>query len=116
MSCPSWADEWLSYFLGERWSVLNLESIDLTTVKSYLNLYHDLDDALIQNVIMPSAKGYIVSFTKRTLEELNDYPEVVTAFLILCAYIYDNRSLEVSSHEVNNILKNTLGMHTFYVY
>lgn len=95
---------------------MRLDTVDLNTVKSYLNIYHDLDDSLIENVIMPSAKGYIASFTKRTEEELNEYAEVVTAFLILCAYIYDNRSLEVGSDEINNVLKHTLGMHTFYVY
>ena len=95
---------------------MKLKYVDLDTVKSYLNIYHNLDDVLIEEVIMPSARGYICSYTKRNIDELSDYPEVVTAFLILCAYIYDNRSLEVSSHEVNNILKNTLGMHTFYVY
>lgn len=95
---------------------MNLETIDLATVKSYLNVYHDLDDNLISNVIMPSAKGYIISFTKRDIDELNELPEICTAFLVLCAYIYDNRSLEVTGNDVNNVLKHTLGMHTFYTY
>lgn len=96
--------------------MVKLKDIDLSIVKNYLNVYHNLDDTLIEEVIMPATKGYIVSFTKRDINELNELPEICTAFLILCAYIYDNRSLEISGSEVNNILKHTLGMHTFYTY
>lgn len=93
---------------------MRLSEVDLDLVKSYCNVYYTDDDELIESIIMPSAQGYIASSTKRTLADLDKYPEIVIAYMIICAYMYDNRSMEVSSSEINNILKTTLGMHTFY--
>lgn len=93
---------------------MKLSEVDVDFVKSYANVYYDDDDELIEMIIMPSAKGYVMSHTKRSEEELDKYPEVVIAFLVICAYMYDNRSMESSSSEINQLLKNTLGMHTFY--
>lgn len=93
---------------------MKLSEVDLDFVKNYANVYYSEDDDLIEMVIMPAAKGYIKSHTKRSEEELNNYPEVVIAFLVICAYMYDNRSATVSETELNHLLKNTLGMHTFY--
>ena len=47
---------------------MKLKYVDLDTVKSYLNIYHNLDDVLIEEVIMPSARGYICSYTKRNIK------------------------------------------------
>ena len=90
---------------------------NLALVKQYCNIYFDDDDALIENIIMPSALGYIQSFTKRSLEELSGYPEVGNAFLAICLHMYDNRGVtsDVYGQQINYILQQTLGMHSFYV-
>lgn len=94
---------------------MKLSSVDLDYVKKYCNIYFDDDDDLIEDIIIPSAKGYIQSYTKRTLEELDKYNEIAIVFLILCAYMYDNRGLEISSEGINVILKQTLGMHSYRI-
>ena len=90
---------------------------DLDLVKQYCNIYFNDDDDLIENIIMPSALGYIKSFTKREIEELNGCPEVANAFLAICLHMYDNRGVtsDVYGQQINYILQQTLGMHSFYV-
>lgn len=93
-----------------------LSEIPIDVVKNYANIFFSDDDYLIENFIMPSAKGFIESYTKRTEEELENYPEIGMAYLILCTYLYDNRSLELSDSQINFVLKQTLGMHSNFTF
>lgn len=94
---------------------INELSKNLALVKQYCNIYFDDDDALIENIIMPSALGYIQSFTKRTIEELSGHPEIANAFLAICLHMYDNRGVATDTQHINYILQQTLGMHSFYI-
>ena len=94
---------------------MKLSKVDLETVKNYMSVYFDDDDDLIEGVIMPSAKGYILSVTKRTLEELDNYPEITATFLVICLHLYDNRGMILDGEfAINEFLKQSLGMHKFY--
>ena len=94
---------------------MKLSEVTLDEVINYMSVYFDEDDYLIENVIMPSAKGYISSITKRTLEELENYPEVTITFLIVCLHLYDNRTMILDGEfEINEYLRQSLGMHKFY--
>ena len=93
---------------------MKMSEVTLEVAKSFMNVFYDEDDVLIEQVIMPSAKSYIASYTKRTLEDLDNIPEITTAFLILCTHLYDNRSLETTSKEINEYLRQSLSMHTFH--
>ena len=94
---------------------MKLSEVTLNEVKNYMSVYFDEDDYLIENIIMPSAKAYISSITKRTLEELDNYPEITATFLVVCLHLYDNRGMVLDGEfAVNEFLKQSLGMHTFY--
>lgn len=89
---------------------MKLLDITLDTVKSYTHIDFDDDDSLIANVIMPSAKDYLVSFTGLTLDELNKFEDVSIAFLCLVSDMYDNRQTTVSNDKINptaNFILNT---------
>lgn len=94
---------------------MKMSDIPLDVVKNHMNVYFDEDDYLIEYIIMPGAISHVLSHCKRTEENLEKYPDVNLAYLNLCAYLYDNRSVEVSSTEINYILNQTLGMHSNWV-
>lgn len=90
---------------------MKLLDITLDTVKSYTHIDFDDDDSLIADVIMPSAKHYLESFTGLTLEELNEFEDVSIAFLCLVSDMYDNRQTTVSNDKVNPTTDFILNTH-----
>ena len=88
--------------------------LDVEDAKNYLRVDHNLDNFLI-DIMLESAKGYVQSYTKRKMEELEQYPEVSMAILVLVSHFYDNRTLEANSSEINFTLEKLLGLHWYYV-
>lgn len=70
-------------------------------------------------MIMATATAYIESYTgipaksdDPDADTLDNYPDVVQAFLVLCQDCYDNRSyVQEGTQGVNKVVDSILGMH-----
>lgn len=85
-----------------------VSEITSSDVERYLRI--DETDQVIVN-IMDAAKGFILSYTNRTQEEIDSYPDMWLPFMILCQDMYDNRALAVEKKDVNQTVKAVLDMH-----
>lgn len=56
------------------------------------------------------AKDYIKNYT--SLEDLDEYADLVLVVYILCQDMYDNRAMYVDSTNVNKVVQTILDMHT----
>ena len=88
--------------------------LDILDAKSFLRVDYDLDDLFIE-MALDSAKSYVCQYTKRTAEELNAYPEIAMAVLVLMAHFYDNRTLEADTESLNYTIGKLLGLHWYYM-
>lgn len=61
--------------------------------------------------ILDSAKGYIRSYTGLTDEEIDTHADFLTALLVLCQDMNDNRSMYVDKSNVNRVVESILNMH-----
>lgn len=90
---------------------MKLLDITLDTVKAYTHIDFEDDDTLLADVIMPSAKSYLTSFTGLSLEQLNEHEDVSIAFLCLVSDMYDNRQTTVSTNKINPTTDFILNAH-----
>ena len=88
---------------------------DLTAamVAEYLRLTDpDTNDTNTLTTLLGVAKAYVTQYTGKTLEQLDDYQDIVIAVLVLCQDMWDNRSLYVDSSNVNKVVESILGLHS----
>ena len=64
------------------------------------------------NSLLAVAKSFIVNYTGRTQEELDNYPDFVIVVLILCQDMWDNRTMYVDNNNLNKVVDTILGMHS----
>ena len=88
---------------------------DITTadVSEYLRLIDpSSDDTTTLGTLLGVAKAYITQYTGKTLEELDDYQDIIIAVLVLVQDMWDNRSLYVEESNVNKVVESILGLHS----
>lgn len=61
--------------------------------------------------ILDSVKGYIRDYTGLTDEEIDTHADFLTALLVLCQDMYDNRAMYVEKSNVNRVVESILNMH-----
>ena len=61
--------------------------------------------------ILDSAKGYIRDYTGLTDEEIDTHADFLTALLVLCQDMCDNRAMYVEKSNVNRVVESILNMH-----
>lgn len=88
-----------------------LSDIDLETVKNYLRVDFDGDDALIE-ACLASATKYAQDYTGLDEEDLDELPDIPLAVLALCADLYEQRQATVPSAQMNPIVAQILGAHS----
>lgn len=81
-----------------------------SSVKRALRIDFDDDDEYIRDLII-AAKAFLVSETSLTEEELDEYPEMIHALNCLCADMYDNRGMTVSSGKPNPTVERIIALH-----
>ena len=69
------------------------------------------DDINTLNTLLTVSKHYIMQYTPRTEEELDNYTDFVIVVLILCQDMWDNRTLYVDSTNLNRVVESILGLH-----
>lgn len=90
---------------------MRMTEVTPQTVKSYAAVETDEDDTLLSDVLMPAAKAHIRSYTGLTDAELDEREEVTVAYLALCAFLYDNRSMNITNDKQNSVIQSFLDAH-----
>lgn len=66
------------------------------------------DAGLIDSLFLPAAKEHIKGYYGLTDEDLDKHPDIAIAVCALCAHMYDNRSIEVSSDKENRVVREIM--------
>ena len=69
------------------------------------------DDQNTLNTLLTVAKNYVCQYTGQTEEDLDKYPDIVIAILVLCQDMWDNRTLYVDKSNANKVVESILGLH-----
>ena len=68
---------------------VKISEITVADVKKALRIDYDHDDSRIENEIMPAVQSRLVTLTNRDAADLDDFPELVTAYMCLANDYYD---------------------------
>lgn len=93
--------------------VAKVSDITAASLAEYLRLVDPTTDdyntlASLQGV----AEAYITQYTGKTVEKLDDYPDVVIAVMVLVQDMWDNRALYVDESNVNKVVESILSLHS----
>lgn len=69
--------------------LMKISEITVADVKKALRIDYSHDDERIENEIMPAALAEILVLTNREEADLDNFPQLVTAFMCLCNDYYD---------------------------
>ena len=93
-------------------NITKISDITSQDLASYLRLVElDEDETNTLNNMLNIAKNFIANYTGRTLEDLDNYNDLVSVVFELEQDMYDNRSLYVDKSNLNNFVETALGLH-----
>lgn len=81
--------------VAEYLRLTELSPSDINTITAMLNV----------------AKTYIMQYTGRTADELDNYQDFVIVVFVLCQDMWDNRTMYVDNQNLNNVIESILNMH-----
>lgn len=91
---------------------MKVSELNRKEVASYCRIDDDAADIeLIDSLFLPAAKAYIRSNSNLTNDDMDKYEDIPIAVCALCSHMYDNRSVEVTSDKVNEIVMNIIGKY-----
>lgn len=64
------------------------------------------------NTLLNVSKAYIMGYTGRTIEDLDNFNDFVIVVLVLIQDMYDNRTFYVDNTNLNNLITGILSMHS----
>lgn len=70
------------------------------------------DDINTLNTLLTVAKTYIGEYTGRTIQDLDNYKDIIIVVFILCQDMWDNRTLYVDNSNINKVVESILGLHS----
>ena len=92
---------------------MKISEISLQIVKYYCGISDSDSDEIIENVMIPSAKSFILGYTGLSSEQVEKYDDFAFALLILVNDMYSNREYTLNvNRQVNPAVKTLLGMHS----
>lgn len=78
-----------------------ISEITVGRVKKALRIDYDFDDDRIETEIMPAVLSRLKVLTNRTVEDMDNFPELVTAYMCLANDYYDGtRERERAAEEI----------------
>lgn len=93
--------------------ITKVSQITASDIADYIRLAEvTTDDTNTLNNLLAVAKAFIVNYTGRSEEELDNYADFVIVVLILCQDMWDNRTLYVDKTNLNKVVETILGMHS----
>lgn len=90
---------------------MKISEVTVETIKRYAVIELGEDDELIKAVFMPAAKQRIMDYTHLSEGELDNHEDLTLAFVALCAFMYDNRSMSVINDKQNAVIQSFLDAH-----
>ena len=90
---------------------MTIDKVTLDTVKSWGRIETDEDDVVIQDLIMPAARERICAYTGLPPDEADSLDSLGMAYVALCVFLYDNRSLDILSDKQNAVVQGFLDAH-----
>ena len=88
---------------------MKVREVTPADLAEFLRLDEYQEDEMLR--ILDSAKGYIRDYTGLTDEEIDTHADFLTALLVLCQDMYDNRAMYVEKSNVNRVVESILNMH-----
>lgn len=77
---------------------------------NYLRLVETTEaDIVLLQTILEAAKSYILTYTGRTTEDADNYPEFTIAVYVISEDMYDKRTYIVDNDNSNKIVDSILG-------
>ena len=92
-------------------NITKISEITYEDLAEYLRLVDAEDEENFLNNILNIAKNFISNYTGRTIEDLDNYNDLVAVVFVLCQDMYDNRSLYVDKSNINKFIEATLSLH-----
>ena len=92
-------------------TITKISDITYQDLAEYLRLVEYEDEINTLNNMLQIAKDFISKYTGRTLEDLDNYKDLVSVVFVLVQDMYDNRSLYVDKSNLNNFVETALGLH-----
>ncbi len=93
--------------------ITKVSQITANDLAAYIRLDEvTADDTNTLNNLLAVAISFIVNYTGRSEEELDNYSDFVIVVFILCQDMWDNRTLYVDKTNLNKVVETVLGMHS----
>lgn len=90
-----------------------VSDITYLDIVNYIRLTEvDQDDKNTLINLLNISKNFIMNYTGRTQEELDNYQDFVIVVLILCQDMWDNRTMYIDKSNINKVVETILGMHS----
>lgn len=93
-------------------NIIKVSDITAQDVAEYIRLDATTEDINTLNTLINVAKVYVGEYTGRTIQDLDNYKDIIIVILILCQDMWDNRTLYVDSSNVNKVVESILGLHS----
>jgi hypothetical protein len=94
-------------------NITKISDITYQDLADYLRICDTLtaDDINTLNTLLTVAKVYVGEYTGRTIQELDDYKDIIIVILILVQDMWDNRTLYVDNNNANKVVESILNLH-----
>lgn len=90
---------------------MRASEITLAVIKKFCREDYDDQDDILKDVILPTARSFVISYTGLGTDELDDHEDITIALLVLCSEMYDERRYTVDMSSLNPLAKGILDLH-----
>lgn len=93
-------------------NITKISEITYEDVAEYIRLSEvTQDDQNTLTNLINISKDYISKYTGVSVENLDNYNDMVIVVFILCQDMWDNRAMYVDNINLNKVVETILGMH-----
>lgn len=94
-------------------NIQKVSDITVSDLYDYLRIPEvTVSDTNLLSTLLTVAKVYVGEYTGRTIQELDDYRDIIICVLVLVQDMYDNRTLYVDSNNANKVVESILNLHS----
>lgn len=92
---------------------MKVSEVTATNVANFANVdtTETIDMGIITNFIMPSAKQHLAEYMAVTVADLDKMEDITIAYLCLCAYLFDNRTMTADNPNANVVIESFINKH-----
>lgn len=93
-------------------NITKVSDITYSDIANYLRLSEvSTSDQNYLNTLINISKEYISKYTGITINDLDNYADLIIVVFVLCQSMYDVRSLYIDNSNLNKVVETILGMH-----